>query len=154
MPSHLKRQRRLLGLKERLEKQARMRLALSLREDIERRRALDEASGQLAEARGQWARELVQGIGPARWGLLQVYIDQRQRGVAQRERLVAEWRPRLDAALGELAQATRERQAMERWAERTAAHLRREEARRERRDLDEIGLRESLRRSAPEHGED
>jgi flagellar export protein FliJ len=150
----LKRQLRLLRLRERVEKQARLRLALALREDEERRLALAEAGTQLEEARRLWSVELAEGLDAARWSLLQSYLDQRQRGLARREGLVAEWRPRLETAQGELERAARERQALERWAGRTAARLRLEESRRERRALDEIGLRESLRRSAAEHGEE
>lgn len=154
MVDRLKRLQRLLRLRERRERLARQQLALGLREDEQRRLALAEAEGHLAEAREWWSREAAAGMGAGRWSLLQGYLTQRQRGVARRERLVEEWQPRLRAARADLSRAAREREAMARWGERLARRLRLEEEREERRVLDEIGLRETLRRAAPEHGEE
>ncbi|MDP2361650.1 MAG: flagellar export protein FliJ [bacterium] len=153
MRTRQERLQRLLRLRERREKQARHQLALSLGEEAQRRRALAETEAQLGQARVQWTSELAGGIGPARWSVLQAYIDHRQRSVALGERMVAEWQPRLAAAREELSAAARERQGMERWRDRLVERQRREEDRRERLRLDEIGLLEVLRREAPEHGE-
>ncbi|MFA7329717.1 MAG: flagellar export protein FliJ [Candidatus Delongbacteria bacterium] len=150
----VKRLDRLLKLRLRRERQASLQLALGLREDEERRRALLESEGQLEEARRIWQDELGGGLAAARLTLLRSYLDQRQRGLTQRERLVRDWQPRLGVLRVELGSAARERQALEHWRERLRIRLRLEESRAERRALDEIGLRENRRRNDPEHGED
>lgn len=150
----LKRLQRLLRLRERAERQARLQLALAVREDLERRQALDEAHSQVEEARGIWNGELREGLGAGRLSLLRAYLDQRLRGRVQREGLVREWQPRLAARRSELGVASRYRQALEQWRDRLLARERLESERGERRVLDEIGLRESLRRQDPEHGEE
>jgi flagellar export protein FliJ len=150
----VKRLQRLLKLRERRERQASLQLALGLREDRERRLALSEAEGQLEEARGIWRDELGGGLSAARLSLLRTYLDQRQRGRTQREGLVREWQPRLALQRAELNTAARDRQALEHWRDRLLGRLKLDAERAERRVLDEIGLRETLRRNDPEHGED
>jgi flagellar export protein FliJ len=149
----LKRLDRLLKLRRRKERQARLQMALTVREDLARREARDEAERQAGEARELWRVEVNQGLGAARLGLLRSYLDARQGGLRRREALVADWQPRLEAARRELGEASRERQALDSWRERLRQRLAREEERAERRRMDEIGLREALRRLDPEHGE-
>lgn len=149
----LKRLDRLLKLRRRKERQARLQMAVGVREDLARREALEEAERQADEARELWRSEVGQGLGAARLGLLRSYLDARQSGARRREALVADWQPRLEAARRELGEASRERQALDSWRERLRQRLAREEERVERRRLDEIGLREALRRLDPEHGE-
>lgn len=150
MKRPLQRLERLLALRSRVERQAKIKLALALGEDGQRRGALREAGDQLEEAGRQRSRELGGGLSAARLSLLQSYVDQRRRGQALRERLVAEWQPRLEESRQRLRAAARERQAMERWMERVAARLRQEAERADRRRLDEIGLQEFTRRAAHE----
>jgi flagellar export protein FliJ len=146
----LKRLERLLSLRSRTERQAKIQLALAMNEDSQRRGALQESMDQL-EAAGQLrAAELRGGLKASRLALLQSYVDQRRRGQALRERLVSEWQPRLEESRKRLRAAARERQAMERWMERVAFRLRQEAERVERRRLDEIGLQEFTRRVAHE----
>jgi flagellar export protein FliJ len=149
----LKRLDRLLKLRGRKERQARLQMALCVKEDLARREARDEAERQAGEARELWRAEVAHGLGAGRLGLLRSYLDVRQSGLRKREALVGDWQPRLDAARKELSQASRERQALDSWRERLRQRLAREEERAERRRMDEIGLREALRRLDPEHGE-
>jgi|GEM_PF-2353647 len=150
MANALKRLGRLLALRERRERQAKVQVALALNEDALRRGALAESVSQLELAGAMRASELRGGVVASRLSLLQAYVDQRRRGQVVRERLVAEWQPRLEESRLRLRAAARDRQAMERWMERVARRLHQEAERLERRRLDEIGLREFNARESHE----
>lgn len=137
-----KRLARLSRLKERVERQRRFELAAQLGEREQRRQAVAEADELLDRGRRDWTEMLSRGVHADEWQRLLSYIDHLSRSRALRQRQALDWEPRVEAARATLREASRERDAMGRLEERVREELGREESRRERRVLDEIGRRE------------
>jgi flagellar export protein FliJ len=137
---------RLQRLKQRIERLRRFELAAQLAEQEQRRAAVDEADRLLAEARRGWQLALRQGVHADDWQRLLSYIDHLARSRAHRQSRLGESDPLVAKARGRLQEAGREREALTRLVERWQQERRREDDRRERRALDEVGRREVWQR--------
>lgn len=146
MNGRLKRVLRLMRLREHAESLARGRLAVHLGESEERRRAVAEQRDQIHDISQQMSVDLSTGLQASRLSLQLSYLDLRIRGLARSVSRLNEQAPLVEQARVELRERRRERQILERWSGRLRSDLQREEAKREQKILDELGVREALER--------
>lgn len=139
---------RVRALRERSEDAAKQALAEAMHTHAQASEALDRATAQVAAAQ---AAHSAAGTGTTTVAHLlahQAFLERSERAVAASHQDVTRHEHHLEQRRGELSEAARERQALERLKENRRADHERELARRESLDLDEIAITGFRRRAA------